>query len=51
VTPEGIAALAPLGVVCVPVVERPMPVEEAMAAGVDPLERCGDRLGRLVGLL
>jgi glycerate kinase len=51
VTPEGIAALAPLGVVCVPVVERPMSVEEAMTSGVAPLERCGERLIRLVGLL
>ena len=33
VTPEGIAALGALGAVVVPVVERPMTVEEAMAAG------------------
>jgi hypothetical protein len=25
-------------------------VEEAMAAGVAPVERCGERLARLVGL-
>jgi glycerate kinase len=51
VTPEGIAALAPLGVVVVPVTERPQTVDEAMSAGVAPLERCGERLARLVGLL
>ena len=34
VTPEGIAALAPLGVVVVPVSERPQTVEEAMAAAI-----------------
>jgi glycerate kinase len=50
VTPEGIAALAPLGVVVVPVVERPQSVEEAMAAGVAPVERCGERIARLVSL-
>ena len=36
VTPEGIAALAPLGAVVVPVSERPQTVEEAMAAGAAP---------------
>jgi glycerate kinase len=50
VTPDGIAALAPLGVVVVPVVERPVTVEEAMAAGSAPLERCGERIARLVDL-
>jgi glycerate 2-kinase len=48
VTPEGIAALAPFGVVVVPVVERPVTVEEAMAAGSAPVERCGERIARLV---
>jgi glycerate kinase len=47
---EGIAALAAVGAVAVPVVERPQSVEEAMAAGVAPLERCGERIARLVGL-
>ena len=51
VTAEGIDALAPLGVVVVPVVERPQTVEEAMAAGSAPLERCGERIARLVSLL
>ena len=50
VTPDGIAALAPLGVVVVPVTERPQTVEEAMAAGAAPVERCGERIARLVGL-
>jgi glycerate kinase len=48
VTPEGIAALAELGAVVVPVVEQPQTVEGAMAAGVEPVERCGERIGRLV---
>ncbi|HSL97894.1 MAG TPA: glycerate kinase [Candidatus Deferrimicrobiaceae bacterium] len=49
VEPGGIEALADLAVV-VPVVERPMSVEEAMAGGPGPLERCGERIARLVGL-
>jgi glycerate kinase len=51
VTAEGIEALAPLGVVVVPVVERPQTVEEAMAAGTAPLVRCGERIARLVSLI
>jgi glycerate kinase len=50
VEPDGIAALAAVGAVAVSVVERPQSVEEAMAAGPAPLERCGERLARLVGL-
>jgi glycerate kinase len=50
VEPDGIAALAAVGAVAVPVVERPQPVEEAMSAGTAPLERCGERLARLVGI-
>lgn len=50
VEPDGIAALAAVRAVAVPVVERPQTVEEAMAAGPAPLERCGERLARLVGL-
>lgn len=50
VEPEGIAALAAVGAVAVPVTERPQSVEEAMAAGTGPLERCGQRLARLVSL-
>ena len=48
VTPEGIAALAPFGTIVVPVVERPMAVEDAMAAGAAPIERVGERIARLV---
>ena len=51
VEPEGIEALASLDVAVVPVVERPQTVEEAMAAGTLPVERCGERIGRLVALL
>ena len=50
VTPEGIAALATVGCVAVPVAERPQTVEDAMAAGTDPVERCGERIARLVDL-
>jgi glycerate kinase len=47
---EGIAVLADVGAVAVPVVERPQSIEEAMAAGVAPLERAGERIARLVDL-
>ena len=50
VEPDGIAALAAVGAVAVPVTERPQSVEEAMAAGAAPLERCGERLARLIGV-
>ena len=49
VTPEGGEALAGIAV-AVPVVEWPQPIEDAMAAGTAPLERCGERLARLVSL-
>jgi len=49
-TPEGIDALTALGVVVVPVSEAPQSIEAAMAAGTEPLVRCGDRLARLVTL-
>lgn len=48
---DGILALAVVGAVAVPVTERPQSVEEAMASGVEPLRRCGERLARLIGLL
>ena len=51
VEPEGIAALAAVGAIAVPVAERPQSVEAAMAAGVAPLERAGERLARLVALI
>jgi glycerate 2-kinase len=47
---EGIDALAAVGAVAVPVVEHPQSVEEAMSAGPAPLQRCGERLARLVGV-
>ncbi|HET9435769.1 MAG TPA: glycerate kinase [Candidatus Limnocylindrales bacterium] len=50
VTPEGIAALAPLGVVVVPISEGPGSVEDAMAAGVAPVERCAERIARLISV-
>jgi glycerate kinase len=50
VEPEGIAALAAVGAVAVPVVERPQSVEAAMAAGDEPVARCGERLARLVSI-
>ena len=50
VTPAGIDALASVGAAVVPVVERPQTVEEAMAAGTDPVERCGERIARLVSV-
>ena len=50
VEPAGIEALERVGAVAVPVVERPMSVDEAMAAGVEPVERCGERLARLIGV-
>ena len=48
VEPEGVAALAALGARAVPVHERPIPVEEAMAAGAAPIEACGERLARAI---
>jgi glycerate kinase len=50
VEPDGIAALAAVGAVAVPVIERPMSIDEAMAAGMAPLERCGERLAALHSL-
>ncbi|HEY3522367.1 MAG TPA: glycerate kinase [Candidatus Limnocylindrales bacterium] len=50
VEPEGIDALAALGAVVVPVVERAQSIEEAMAAGSAPLERCAERIARLLSL-
>ena len=50
VEPEGIEALRPFNTVVVGVVERPQSVEEAMAAGVEPVRRCGERLAHLLSL-
>lgn len=48
VLPEGIEALRPFGAIAVPVVERLMTLEEAIAAGTAPLERAGARIAALV---
>lgn len=50
VTPEGVEAMAAVDAVAVPVVERPQTVEAAMAAAAAPLERCGERVARLMSL-
>lgn len=50
VTPEGIETLAAVGAVAVPVSEGPGTVEAAMAAGAAPLDRCGERIARVLGL-
>ena len=44
-------AMATVGAVAVPVTETPQSVEEAMTAGPGPLERCGERLARLLFVL
>jgi len=50
VEPDGIASLASVGAVAVPVVERAMSVEDAMASGRAPIVRCGERMARLVSI-
>ena len=50
VTPGGADALAAVGAVAVPTSEGPGPLEVVMAAGSGPLERCGERVARLVSL-
>jgi glycerate kinase len=47
---EGIDALAAVGAIVVSVTERPMTVEAAMSSGTAPLERCGERLARLISI-
>jgi len=49
VEPEGVQALADVGATAHPVWETPVPLEVALAAGAEPLARCGERLARLVG--
>jgi glycerate kinase len=51
VTPGGTIALADVGAIAVPVIEQPMTIDEAMASGIDPLVRCGERLARLFSLV
>jgi glycerate kinase len=45
---EGEAVLWEVGAIAVGVSEKPMSLDDAIAAGVAPLERCGRRLARLV---
>jgi glycerate kinase len=49
-TVDGIAALAALGAIVVPTTEQPMTLEEAIAAGRDPLVRAAERAARLVSV-
>jgi glycerate kinase len=48
IEPEGIPALAALGAEVIPVHERPIGLEAAIAAGAAPLIECGERLARSV---
>ena len=48
VEPEGEAALWAVGAVAVGVIEKPIPLQEAIAVGAAPIERCGRRLARLL---
>jgi glycerate kinase len=48
VEPEGEAALWEVGAIAIGVSEKPQSLEDAIAAGVAPLERCGRRLARLL---
>ena len=50
IEPEGEAVLAGLGAITVGVAEAPTSLEAAMAAGVAPVQRCGRRIARLIGL-
>jgi glycerate kinase len=50
VTPDGAKALLEVGAVSVPVIEGPMTVEDAMAAGPAPIERAAERLARIWSL-
>jgi glycerate kinase len=51
VTVAGADALGGLGAIAMPVVETPMTVAEAMAAGTAPVARAAERAARLAGLL
>ena len=50
VTADGIEALGSLDAIVVPVAEQPQSVEAAMAAGWEPVARCGRRIAALVSL-
>ena len=50
ITPEGATFMHDRGVVTMPVVERPMNLEEVIAAGTAPIARAAERAARLVDL-
>ena len=50
VTPEGLATLAALGALAVPVLDKPMSLQEAMRHAAPLVEAAGARLARLVEL-
>jgi len=50
VTPEGAAFMHSIGVVTMPVTERPMTLEECVAAGTPPIARAAGRVAALVNL-
>jgi glycerate kinase len=50
VEPEGSAALHELGAIAVPVVDAPIALEAAMAAGAAPIERAAERVARLLSV-
>jgi glycerate kinase len=51
VEPDGIDVLAAVGAVAVPVAERPQSVQQAIAAGWEPVARCGERIARLIAMV
>ncbi|HEX7491524.1 MAG TPA: glycerate kinase [Candidatus Limnocylindrales bacterium] len=50
VTPEGIAALAAVGALAVPVPDQPMSLDEAMSQAASLVSAAGERLARMVEL-
>ncbi len=50
ITPEGVAALAAVGAVAVPMLDGPMTLEEAMSEAASLVAAAGERLGRCVEL-
>jgi len=46
VEPDGESALAPFGATAIPVWQTPVPLDEAIAAGAAPIERCAERIAR-----
>jgi glycerate kinase len=50
VMPEGAEFMHSIGVVTMPVTERPMSLEEVLAAGTDPISRAAERAAALIEL-